>query len=133
MKRRCILLLLTLLTAAMAQSHHSFAMFDTTRTLELTGTVRGFEWTNPHIWIQVMVDTPQGTQQQWSIEGPSPNRLAREGWKSSTLKAGDKITVFSNPLRNGEPGGSLVRVRFPDGRILGMKSTTPEYSGDKAK
>jgi hypothetical protein len=133
MRRSRLVLLSALLLPALTIAHHSFAMFDTTRTVELSGTVRGFEWTNPHIWIQIMVDSSAGTQQQWSIEGPSPNRLAREGWKSSTLRPGDKITVFSNPLRNGEPGGSLVRVRFPDGRILGMKSTSTEYTTDKAQ
>ena len=133
MRRSRVVLLCALLVPALTIAHHSFAMCDTTRTLELTGTVRGFEWTNPHIWIQVMVDSSAGTQQQWSIGGPSPNRLARECCKSSTLKPGDKITVVSNPLRNGEPGGSLVRVRFPKGRILGMKSTTTEYTTDKAK
>jgi hypothetical protein len=132
-RQRAMLPGVLLLWAGAGMAHHSFSMFDTSRTVELAGTVRGFEWTNPHIWIQIVVQSNGMAEQEWSIEGPSPNRLAREGWKSSTLKPGDKITVTSNPLRDGQPGGSLVRISFPDGRVMGLKAAASEYSIDKAK
>jgi Family of unknown function (DUF6152) len=130
---RTSMLLAALIYSAGGTAHHSFSMFDTSRTVELKGTVRGFEWTNPHVWIQIVVDSTDSTRQEWSVEGPSPNRLAREGWKSSTLRPGDKITLTSNPLRSGQPGGSLVRVTLADGRVLGLKAAGDEYGNDKAK
>jgi hypothetical protein len=132
MNRRWLLLAIAV-CGTPGLAHHSFAMFDTTRTVELAGTVRAFEWTNPHIWIQLQVADSNGSIQEWSIEGPSPNRLGREGWKSGTLKAGDRITVTTNPLRSGQPGGALVRVKFADGRVMGPKSANPDYSADKAQ
>ncbi len=80
------------LWAGAAAAHHSFAMFDQAQTKTLVGTVKQVQWTNPHIWVQVLVpDEKGGTPQEWSIEGGSPNGLSRQGWRRSTIKEGDAM------------------------------------------
>jgi hypothetical protein len=101
-------------------AHHSFAMFDTTKTATITGTVASFEWTNPHAYI--IVDVPAaagGPAKQWTVEMGSPSILQQSGWKFKDLKHGDKVTVSLSPLRSGDPGGLLVQATLPDGRVLG--------------
>jgi hypothetical protein len=105
--------------AAPAFAHHSFAMFDSTKPMTLVGTVKEFQWTNPHTWVQVNVAGPGGKLVEWSIEGGSPNGLSRKGWKRTSLKPGDKITVVINPLKDGANGGSLKSVTKADGSTLG--------------
>jgi hypothetical protein len=99
-------------------AHHSFAMFDTQKSVTLTGTVTTFEWTNPHAYIEI--DVPDaGATKHWSIELGSPSILMQSGWKFKDLKHGDKITVRISPLKSGQPGGLLVQATLPDGRTLG--------------
>jgi hypothetical protein len=107
------------LTAIPGAAHHSFAMFDSTKQTTLTGTVTDFQWTNPHSYIEIDVPNEAGGVKHWSIEMGSPSILQPSGWKHSTLKAGDKITVILNPLKNGDPGGLLFQANLPDGRKLG--------------
>jgi hypothetical protein len=104
-----------------ALAHHSFAMFDREKQVTLVGTVREFQWTNPHSWIEMDVADSGGGIEKWSVEMNSPNNLQRQGWRSSTLKAGDKVTVIINPLRGGEKGGLFVSVTLPDGKVLDGK------------
>jgi hypothetical protein len=102
-----------------AFAHHSFAMFDRDKEVTLTGTVREFQWTNPHAFIEMDVPDPKvGTSEKWSIELNSPNNLTRQGWKSSMLKPGDKISLTMNPLRDGKKGGLFVSVVLPDGKVI---------------
>jgi len=105
-----------------AWAHHSFAMFDQTAKKTLVGTVKEVQWTNPHIWVQVLVmDEKSGTPVEWSIEGGSPNALSRQGWKRSSIKAGDAIEVTIHPLKDGSNGGSLMKAMVngqPVGRQL---------------
>jgi hypothetical protein len=97
--------------ASVASAHHSFAMFDNTKEVTLEGTLKELQWTNPHIWVQVMAKDPaSGKEVEWSIEGGSPNNLARKGWSRNVMKAGDKITIVIHPLKNGDNGGSLMKV-----------------------
>jgi len=96
--------------AVPAQAHHSFAMFDSTKNMTLDGTIKEFQWTNPHSWIQIVVKDASGKAVEWSIEGGSPNGLARQGWTRNSLKPGDKAVVITHPLKDGTPGGSLVSV-----------------------
>jgi hypothetical protein len=103
--------------AGPAFAHHSFAMFDQTKQMTLVGTVKEFQWTNPHTWIQLNVPT-NGKVVEWSIEGGSPNGLARRGWKSTSLKPGDKVTVVVAPMKDGSNGGSLKTVTTADGKTL---------------
>ena len=107
------------LVAAPVAAHHSFAMFDQSKTVALKGTVVAFQWTNPHAWIEMSVPDAKGVAQKWSVELNSPNNLTRQGWRRSTLKPGDKVTVTINPLRDGKKGGLFNTVVLPDGRILG--------------
>jgi hypothetical protein len=100
-------------------AHHSFAMFDTAKRVTMSGTVTAFEWTNPHVYIELDVPDGKGTVKHWSVELGSPSILMQGGWKFSDVKVGDKITVILNPLRSGEPGGLLTQVTLRDGRVLG--------------
>jgi hypothetical protein len=110
-------LLVALGIAGVAQAHHSYAMFDRTKTISLDGTVKEFQWTNPHAWIEVVVATSDGPK-QYSIEGNNPRVLSRAGWTFNTLKPGDKVTIVMNPLHDGALGGSMVSAKLPDGRTL---------------
>jgi hypothetical protein len=118
-----------LLTAVPAFAHHSFAMFDRDKQVTLVGTVLNFQWTNPHSWIEIDVPNESGGSDKWSIECNSPNNLARQGFKSTSLKPGDKATIIIHPLRSGEKGGSFVSVTLPDGSML----AEPAYRGPSAK
>jgi hypothetical protein len=115
--------LLSLAVSATVAAHHSFAMFDTTSPITLTGAVTDFQWTNPHAYIELDVTTA-GVTKHWSIELGSPSILQRAGWKFSTLKAGDKIVAVVAPLKNGDPGSLLVRLTLADGRVLGNGGAT---------
>jgi len=109
-----------MLTAAGTSiAHHSFAMFDQTKQITLTGTVSAFEWTNPHAYIEMDVPEEKGTVKHWSVEMGSPSILMQSGWKFKDLKHGDKVTVRISPLKDGKPGGLLVQATLPDGRVLG--------------
>ena len=100
-----------------ALAHHSFAMFDQTKQMTLEGTVREFQWTNPHSFIEL--DVSNGSRvQHWSIELNSPNNLTRQGWRRTSLKAGERISVRIAPLRNGQPGGLFLDLKKADGRVL---------------
>jgi hypothetical protein len=109
-----------LLGSGSALAHHSFAMFDQTRQVSLVGTVKEFQWTNPHAFIHIEVPQSGGPTEVWDIELNSPNNLKRQGWKPTSLKAGDKITLTANPLRDlTHKGGLFIAVTLPDGTVLG--------------
>jgi hypothetical protein len=106
-------------------AHHSFASFDRTKQVTLTGVVREFQWTNPHAWIQIVVTDEQGREVEWGAECGSPNMMARTGWKSTTLGPGDRVTAVVNPLHDGRPNGSLVTITLPNGAVLGPGDAPP--------
>jgi hypothetical protein len=115
MKRSFLKRPLTAVTVAMAiaaawpaGAHHSFAMYDRTKTSTLKGTVKTFQWTNPHVilWLVVQPDGG-GAAQEWSIETTSPGVLTRAGWTRQSVKVGDRVSVEFDPLRDGTHGGSL--------------------------
>ncbi len=118
MKARTFLIGLILAAAAggSAVAHHSFAMFDNTKEVTVVGTVKAFQWTNPHSWLQVVVTGADGKQVEWSFEGGSPGILSRNGWKRTSVKPGDKVTVTFYALKDGNPGGSFLEVKTPDGK-----------------
>ena len=103
--------------AAPAIAHHSTAMFDFAKTVEITGTVQDFQWTNPHTWTNVSVQDG-GTAGVYGLEGMSPNYLARNGWTKRTLNPGDKITFEVHPLKDGRKGGFMVSAKLADGTVL---------------
>lgn len=105
--------------AAPAHAHHSGAMFDSTQTVTLTGTVREFQFTNPHCYIQLTVRNAQGQDEEWSLEMAAPMHLLRLGWRKSSLRPGDRITVRIHPLRNGSKGGQVEQAATADGKPIG--------------
>ena len=112
-----------LLVAGSVFAHHSPVMFDRSKKQTITGTVKEFVWTNPHASIQVEVMNAQGGTEVWGVEMNSPNNLVKQGWKSTLLKGGDKVTVVGNPLRAGEHGLLFLSIKLADGRVLGDKWT----------
>ena len=110
----------TMALSAAASAHHSTAMFDASRKVLLSGTVREFQWTNPHCWIQIEAGAAEGKQaREWSIELGSPNTLSRGGWKKTSLVPGQKVNMIVNPMRDGSPGALLVSVTTADGKVYG--------------
>ena len=101
-----------------AAAHHSFAMFDNTRSITLHGKVTLFQWTNPHAYLEVDADQPGGGTRHYTLEMTSINMMARGGWTSRTVKAGDVVSVVVAPLRDGQPGGLVLEVTLPDGRHM---------------
>jgi len=102
-----------------ASAHHSGAMFDISKKVDVSGTIIDFNWSNPHANFKVNVQKPDGSSEVWAVEMNSPNNLVRDGWKRTTLKEGDKVTVTVRPLRDGTPGGQYVSIVLADGRVLG--------------
>lgn len=102
-----------------AAAHHSYAMFDSQRTVVLNATVTQFRWQNPHAFIRVSVPVGNATE-EWAIEMNSPNNLTQEGWTRTTLRQGDRVQLYVHPLRSGARGGSYVGVRKADGTTLGV-------------
>jgi hypothetical protein len=100
-------------------AHHSFAMFDALKIVQLEGTVKEFQWTNPHAWILLNVKDEQGQQVMWAIEMNGPTGLARQGWLPKTLTPGMPIKAHIHPLRDGKSGGQFLAVTLPDGKVLG--------------
>jgi uncharacterized protein DUF6152 len=96
-----------LMRATPATAHHSFAMFDMTKSVRLEGTVTRFEWTNPHSWIFLEVVGPGAAIEQWTIELPAAGVLAREGWTKTYLRPGERVVLHVNPLKDGRKGGNL--------------------------
>jgi hypothetical protein len=108
--------------AYQAQAHHSFAMFDQEKTISVSGTVKEFEWSNPHAWIHLTAaDATTGRPVDWSFEMGSVSQIAAQGWKSDTIKPGDKITVTGHPLRDGSRGGQYRSATLGDGRTISQR------------
>lgn len=108
---------------ATAPAHHSPAVFDRSREITLTGVVTEFRWGNPHSWIHLDVENDEGSADNWSVEMDPASHLARRGWRSSTLKSGDRIEVTVHPLRNDEKGGQYIAVKLPDGKVMSDQGT----------
>jgi hypothetical protein len=111
---------LSLGLSGLALAHHSFAAFDVTTQKEITGTVKKFDYTNPHTWVWLDVPNDHGGVDTWGFEGMSPNYLGRRGWTRATLKPGDKLTITYRPMKDGEKGGMWVSGKRPGGEVLMM-------------
>lgn len=107
--------------ATTAGAHHSFAMFDRSRTDTVAGTVKEFELINPHSWLRIMVANASGGQSEWPLELGGAGQLQRFGWTPDAVHPGDKVTVRLHPLRDGSYGGQLVSVTLPNGKVLGQR------------
>jgi hypothetical protein len=107
------------LAAGPAVAHHSGAMFDRTKIVELKGTVKEFGWNNPHAHVAIDVANAQGVVEQWNIEAGSPNTMIKQGWRKSSLKPGDKVTLIIRPMRDGSKGGTLEGAVTAAGQKIG--------------
>ncbi len=103
-----------------AAAHHSGAGFDSTKVVEIKGTIKEFQFKNPHTWIQVVVDDGGGKTTEWSLEWGSPNQLGRMGYRPTTFPPGAKVTIRLNPMRNGAPAGGFIAAKFEDGTTIGQ-------------
>ena len=109
-------------TLSPAFAHHSGAMFDNTKQITLHGTVKDYQWTNPHVHIFLLADAEKAGDPpvEWSIEATSPGNLTRMGWTKRTVHPGDKVTVVLSPLRDGEHGGGIRTLTLADGTVIGQ-------------
>jgi hypothetical protein len=116
----CLGAALGLVGAATAAAHHSYAMFDATRTLKVTGTVAKIEWTNPHAFVWVYVpNAKQGSGfDLYAFENAPPSALAREGWSKTTFATGEPVTIEYWPLLDGRTGGHFASATRADGSVV---------------
>jgi hypothetical protein len=118
---RCLAVVLAFAAGHGAHAHHSFAMFDNENQIKLKGVVTHFQWTNPHVYIELDAENVYSEDKalrSWTIECANPGILNRIGWKFNMIKPGDEITIIVAPLRSGEPGALLKQVTLPDGRVF---------------
>jgi len=101
-----------------ALAHHSFSMFDRDKTVTITGTVKEYEFANPHGWIHMVATDSTGKQSEWSFEMQPISQLAPAGWKADTLKPGDKVAIDFHPLKDGARGGQFITATLPNGKKL---------------
>ena len=113
------------LLAGQALAHHSFAMFDPDQLITKAGTVKEFEWTNPHVWIHIVAQDTSGKAVEWSFEMQAVAQATSGGWRQDIVKPGDKVTIEFHPLKDGSRGGELVAATLPDGKRLGSSVTRP--------
>ncbi|EIZ77384.1 hypothetical protein WSK_4046 [Novosphingobium sp. Rr 2-17] len=100
------------------QAHHSVAAYDFNKTVQLKGTVKVFQWTNPHCWIELAVTDSQGRSGNWTLESGTPNVNKRMGWTGTDVKPGDKVDVVIHPKRDGSSAGALMTIRLANGKTL---------------
>jgi hypothetical protein len=110
-------LAIAVLAASSASAHHSFAPYEPTLQIKLSGVVTDFKWGNPHVYLEVdATDAKTGNKRHWLIECASTSILNRAGWRFNLIKPGDTITMIVSPLRNGEPAALLKLMMLADGR-----------------
>jgi uncharacterized protein DUF6152 len=123
------------LMAVPVVAHHSFAMFDQSKLVEYKGTVTEFHWINPHAHIILEVEPGPGVDPkivgEYDIECAAPNTMRLQGWSSTTVKMGDKVTIIGNPLRDNAKGGSLFYVLRADGTRIYRDIARPKPNGPK--
>jgi hypothetical protein len=113
-----------LMAPVAAPAHHSAAMFETEKTVTVSGTVKEFEYVNPHAWLYVVVTDDTGEETLWGFEAEGPSALMRAGIKNNALHPGDLVTVTARPLRDGRPAGAWVSVTKADGTVLAPRPLT---------
>jgi hypothetical protein len=112
-------------------AHHSAAAYDRDSEVELAGTIKEFQYTNPHSWLIVEVVDKTGKTVDWGFEAEGPSTLLRAGIKISLLKPGEKIAAKGHPLKDGRPAAILVSVTKADGSVLSTNATLRRGPGGK--
>ena len=113
-------MLIAVVSTASVRAHHSFAVYEPTLQIKLSGVVTSFKWGNPHVYLEIDASDPKsGETRHWLLEGASTSILNRAGWKFNMLKPGDMVSVIVSPLRTGEPAALLKQLTLPDGRKFG--------------
>ena len=111
--------------AVSAVAHHSPVVFDRTKEIKLVGSVKEFRWSNPHSFIELDVRNEKGEIELWAVEMNPPSYLVRAGWRASTVKPGDVVTIMANPLRTSEKVGKFVSITLPGGQVLTENAPGP--------
>jgi len=117
-KRRTLACLIGLMLPLAATAHHAIAMYDTASPMKLSGTVKTFDWGNPHSWLTVTAKNKSGADTDWLLECNSVALLERFGWTKTSLKPGDQITVIMAPHIDGIERGETIQVITADGKAL---------------
>jgi hypothetical protein len=115
-------LALTCALSSMSVAHHSTAIYDSDNPIELVGTVKEWQFTNPHCFIVLETVGADGVAQTWSVEGGNTAGLFRRGWTPQTLQPGDEIMLTVRPLRSGAFGGNYSNPRWADGTPIDPKA-----------
>jgi hypothetical protein len=108
-----------------AMAHHSNVAFDVETVKQIRGTVKEFDWENPHIWITLLVAEGGQPAEEWRIEGRPPGILIRSGWSRDSLHVGDTITIYYSPAKDGTHTGLVARVTLADGTVLANTPRAP--------
>jgi len=131
------LLVIAVFISNSVYAHHSAAGIDRTKSVTVEGTVKQFKWGNPHSWLEVEVANSKGGSDIWNFEMNPPAYLVRSGWKSTSVKVGDKVKVTGRPFMNGDPGGIFVSLTLENGQVLGAgaqpSQITPATAGQPAQ
>ena len=125
--KKVVIVVGVLALATPALAHHSAAMFDHEKKITLQGTVKEFQYTNPHSWLQVLVTGADGKITEWGFEAEGPSTLLRAGIKAKTFQPGDKVTIVANPMKDGRAAGGLISATKADGTVF-----SPRPSGAPA-
>jgi hypothetical protein len=105
------------LMAGPAHAHHAFAIFDQSKVVYFSGTVKEFELVNPHAWLHLNIDGDKGAS-TWSFEGGSVSQLVSLGWSKEKFKPGEQVQIGLRPMKDGSRGGQIMNVKLPDGEKL---------------
>ena len=119
MKNICLSLLILLVChVSSLQAHHSIVEFDYTKAYAVTGRVKELQWTNPHSWVQVLVENANKDDIEFGFELGAPVFNIRQGWRKDSIQPGDIVTVVYCPSKNGSPRGTLLYIHLPSGEVL---------------
>ena len=111
----------------MAMAHHSNSSYQVDEIISLTGTVKEWQWVNPHTWLIMAVEDEDGNETEWAVEGRAPGILRRAGWSATVFEAGEEVQVYASPQKDGAPVGIIARVTKADGSVLGNQ---PDFDLD---
>ena len=127
MARTALFFALVVIGPASLLAHHGSASFDTSKRVTLAGTVTEWIWANPHCFLKIDAKDDTGDVRNWSLETQNPVGMTQRGWSRSAFKAGDRVTVVIEAVKNGAPVGRIVNVKLPNGSTLeaGALPTTP--------